>query len=93
MAMMKNGNERNEAMKVNVGRGTMVAVSTLEEASKVCRKYLKRTGLGSRAWDGGEVKDEAGKAVAWVSFNGKVWATSPRNWTPEDRPVFSPFAE
>jgi hypothetical protein len=48
-------------------------VKTLAEASKVCRRYITENDLGGGNWTGGKVVCN-GKAVARVSYNGKVWA-------------------
>lgn len=47
-------------------------VSSLEEASKACRRFISDNYLGSRDWDGGKVY-EGKKVVAVVSYNGRVW--------------------
>lgn len=49
------------------------AVDTLEEASKVCRRYIEYFNLGSGNWTGGNVVDETGRFVARISFNGRIW--------------------
>ena len=51
-----------------------VEVSTLREASNALRAWVNRNGLGggNLARDCGEVRD-AGKVVACISYNGRVW--------------------
>lgn len=50
-----------------------VPVSSLSEASKVCRGFIQDNDLGASNWAGGEIQD--GHAiVAKVSYNGHVWS-------------------
>jgi hypothetical protein len=49
------------------------AVADLEEASRACRAYVEYLNLGGGNWSGGLVVDAKGKAVARVSYNGRVW--------------------
>ncbi len=49
-----------------------VPVPSLAEASKQCRDFIDRNGLGSGNWIGGEVFDGK-KHIANISFNGRVW--------------------
>lgn len=57
---------------IDSGRQTWVEVSGFPEASKVCRDYIEKNGLGGGNWTGGQVKD-SGAHVARVSYNGRVW--------------------
>lgn len=68
-------------MHVALTRRKTVPVSSFEEASKVCRKYITDRGLGSN-WYGGDISDSSGKIVAHVSYNGRVWEGSCRDWQP-----------
>ncbi len=54
-----------------VGSGK-VSVTTLNDASQTCRKYIDENGLGGGNWVGGDVTSD-GKVVARVSYNGRVW--------------------
>lgn len=47
-------------------------VSSMREASLVCREYIDEHGLGGGNWTGGQIM-ENGKIVAYVSYNGRVW--------------------
>jgi hypothetical protein len=49
-----------------------VQVSTLEEASKICRQYIADHDLGFGNWSGGTVK-VGGEHVAYVSYGGKLF--------------------
>lgn len=50
-----------------------VKVSTFEEASKKCRNYIDKYELGSSSWCGGEIKDDSGKSIGIVGYNGSTW--------------------
>lgn len=49
-------------------------VSSLQEASKVCREYIEKHDLGGSNWSGGKVFDKTGKQIAYISYNGRVWS-------------------
>lgn len=46
---------------------------SLEDASRKVREEIERNDIGSRAWTGGDVVDDDGNYVAWVSYNGRIW--------------------
>lgn len=48
-----------------------VIVSSLEEASQECRRYIEEWDLGGGNWMGGEVY-QGNKLVAEISYNGRV---------------------
>lgn len=50
-----------------------VTVNSFKEASKVCSKFIEENDLGSGNWAGGQIKDDSGKVIAFVSYNGRVW--------------------
>lgn len=49
-----------------------VPVADLADAVRVCEAFISRNGLGGGNWNAGRVF-EAGKQVAKVSFNGRLW--------------------
>lgn len=53
-------------------------VSSLKEASVVCRKYISHFNLGSGNFIGGRIIDDDCNFVARVSYNGRVWDSE--NW-------------
>ena len=62
------------ALRLN---GTWVEVESVEQASALVRADIDATGIGSSDWYGygktqGEVR-VAGKKVAHISYNGRVW--------------------
>jgi hypothetical protein len=60
-----------------------VRIATLRAARKVCRLYIDHHDLGGGNWSGGKVtRVGSRKAIAQVSYNGRVW--EPGQWpTPE----------
>ena len=52
-------------------------VTTLNDASAACRRYISDNGLGGGNWTGGDVISN-GKVVARVSYNGRVWIPAKR---------------
>ena len=69
------------ALAVRVAPGIWVPVETLAEASLAVRQHIDGYGLGSSTWGQAvaPVRDDAGRVVALVSYNGRVWTTE-RNW-------------
>lgn len=64
-------------------------IQTLNEASAKYRAFLDAQGLGSRE-AGRCFIYQSGKAVAHVSFNGRVWAG--RAYKPNAVPIYDPMA-
>jgi hypothetical protein len=48
-----------------------VTVTTLDEASKVCRDFIEKYELGGGNWTGGQVEDN-NKVVAQIAYNGRI---------------------
>ncbi len=53
-------------------------VSSIKEASLLCRKFINVFNLGSSNWRGGSIVDENYNFIAMVSYNGSVWDNE--NW-------------
>lgn len=51
----------------------MVKVKTFKEASEACVRFIEENDLGSGNWAGGEIYDDKGKLIGYVSYNGRVW--------------------
>ena len=51
-----------------------VEVKDFAAASAACRRYIDAINIGSGEWAGGQITNDAGEAIARVSFNGRVWA-------------------
>lgn len=64
------------------------AVSSLAEASAMFCAARDKAGTGASQTPTPMVFDAAtGKLVAHVSYNGRVWAGHPRDWTPRTKPL------
>lgn len=61
-----------------------VEVKTFKEASQVCVDFIMKNDLGSGNWAGGNIKDDSGKVIAVVSYNGRVWEGSSLNGNNEE---------
>ena len=53
---------------------------TLEAAQQAYLDAVAASNLGGSRFLPGEVFDEAGQHIAWISYNGRLWA--PETWTP-----------
>lgn len=48
------------------------------DASEVVKQYISNNDLGAGSYVGGQVIDETGEMVGYVSYNGRLWdETSP----------------
>lgn len=63
-----------------------VAARDIPHASELCMAFIDRHGLGGGNWSGGDITDNAGRAVGKVSYNGKVWEPGTRR--PGDAPIY-----
>jgi hypothetical protein len=65
---------------VHSGRETRLDVRTYADASRIVRQYIATNHLGMGNWtgDAGVLLDDAGKRIAYVSYNGRVWEGDPR---------------
>lgn len=72
-----------------LGDGPELPIVTLNQASAAYRAFLDSGGLGSSE-AGCCLIRQAGKVVAHVSYNGKVWAGTERDWKAGTEPLFVP---
>lgn len=74
-----------------VVRGRRHAVSSLAEAS---RKFCAaRDAAGSGMSDTPVVfVERGGESFAYLSYNGRVWAGKPKDWTAGQEPLYDPRA-
>ena len=49
-----------------------VQINSVDDAPRICRKYIDDNGLGGGNWTGGQIMQD-GEQVAYVSYNGRVW--------------------
>ena len=66
-------------LKMNSRMAVWSPVESLEDASHKVREEIERNDIGSRAWTGGDVVDDDGNYVAWVSYNGRIWNPSTKH--------------
>jgi hypothetical protein len=52
-----------------------VECTDLADASRKVQAYRDATGLGSSRYSGGSVVESNVGAIAYVSYNGRVWAS------------------
>ena len=76
-------------MQVTITAGKTRKVADYAEASRLCREFLERTGKGNSRWSGGALFNGA-EQVGYVSFNGRVWAGTAREWKPGQTPLYVP---
>ena len=50
-----------------------VTANTLDEISAAASAYIAQYDLGGGNWKTPTVTDETGKAIATISYNGKIW--------------------
>lgn len=76
-------------MQVKITTGELLEVRDYAEASAECRKFLDDAGIGNSQWNGGALW-EGNKWIGYVSFNGRVWAGTAREWKPGMKPLYDP---
>lgn len=80
-------------MLVYVTKSKTVAVADFAAASSACRAHIEKgqSPIPSSRWTGGMILNAEGKAIARVSYNGRVW--DPTEWTSEHKPtlLWDPF--
>ena len=71
----------NEHLRVHLNRRESVRVASFAEAARTILEYIRRNDLGSSGFYSGPsagLIDRAGRIVANVSYNGRVWQGSDR---------------
>lgn len=80
--------EKIPTLNVVIAGKTYGQVKTFEEASKKYSFAREETQLGSSQLPQAELVDESGKVVAFVSYNGRVWAGD--KYKPGQTPLYDP---
>ncbi len=57
-------------------RNKTVKVQSLSEARQKCLDYINENDLGGGNWSGGEVINDQGEVIAYISYNGRVWEST-----------------
>lgn len=63
-------------------------VATLAEASRMFCAARDKSGVGGSKTPTPILFDANGAQVAYVSYNGRVWAGNPRDWQPGNKPIW-----
>jgi len=50
-------------------------ITSFKDARAVCLNFIHNGNLGGGNWSGGQIYNENGKLIAYVSYNGRVWET------------------
>ena len=85
-----NAIEKIPFLNVVIDNKTYGKVRTFEEASRKYTFAREEAQLKSSELSPAELVDESGKTVAFVSYNGKVWAGD--KYKPGQAPLYNPFA-
>ncbi len=72
---------------MKVGKKTY-PVADFATASQLTNAARDRSGVGANRFTNPLLFDKTGKQVAYVSYNGRVWAGAPRDWAPDRQPLF-----
>ena len=73
------------------GQGTKVATD-LAMASRIFIEFRDANGEGASRTPVAYIKLN-GKRWGHISYNGRVWAGSPKNWVPGTVPAYDPFSD
>lgn len=73
-------------LTIRIGRKAY-AIADLAAASRMVSAARDRSGVGSSRFPAPLIY-EGERQVAHVSYNGRVWAGLPMQWTPGDKPLF-----
>ena len=59
----------------NIIAPVVFPVDDLSGAVIMCQSFINASGIGSGNWGNGagEVRDDSGKIIAHISYNGRVW--------------------
>jgi len=67
------GQDPNKPLYGAVLLNTTLNVDSFEMASLLCRQFIELNDLGAGNWAGGDIKNDEGARIAYVSYNGAVW--------------------
>jgi len=88
-------NQTGVMLRQDRGKAEWRPIDSWAHASAHVREYIHAHGLTASGetgpmFTGGNIKDVAGRIVARVSYNGKVWGPEP--WRTGAIPLFDPYA-
>jgi hypothetical protein len=64
--------------------------TTMAEVSAAYRATIQRLGIGGSETPSCEILNHRAEVVGYVSYNGRVWRGSEREWRCGDRPLYAP---
>jgi hypothetical protein len=73
-------------LTLKIGRRAY-SVPSYADASRMFCAARDKSGLGASRVPTPLIYDANGQQVAYVSYNGRVWAGSPRDWQPGRTPL------
>lgn len=76
-------------LQMNIPGRFAIGAADIAEASRLYSEARDGSGEGASTFPEGEILED-GKAIARISYNGKVWA--PRPWQSGDEPLFDPYS-
>lgn len=50
-----------------------ICAASIEECQNIVRDYIDEYNLGAGNWTGGDVYDELGHILGYISYNGRYW--------------------
>lgn len=71
--------------KLGASKDKNVKVNSFLEAQQKCMKFIDKNNLGGGNWSGGHIKDNTGKIIAHISYNGRVWEGA--TWTKDTKEI------
>ncbi len=74
-------------MFLQIGR-KLYEVASFEQASIMFCKARDASGLGASKITSKPIVDERGETIAYVSYNGRVWAGAAKEWKPDASPLY-----
>lgn len=71
-------------------QGRSFPFTSFEEVSRAYRATIERLGVGGSKTPQCSIFDAAGNQTAYLSYNGRAWAGSQRDWQPGGYPLYAP---
>ena len=69
----------------DIGTYWITNLSSLEDCQRAYMEARDKSGLGASQFGSGELFDEMGQQLAYLSYNGRLWP--PVAWHPELKPL------
>lgn len=72
-------------------RGRRIVAPTFAELSSVYCRIRDASGEGGSTFGPAIIRNDSGVAVAYISYNGRVWPGSPQEWSADRVCLYSPY--